>query len=342
VKKSNTGSTHCCRWLNTLLPVALLRNFVIRDELPAGMRCSEAPVVNLDAPPYSDAGFVPGGTITPTCTDNVVEWNFGDQRVTNGTVGDRYDFEIGFIARVENTTDTNDGNVISNGDPATVATASYIDETDNSVVLNFGQVDIQVTEPLIVLTKAFAVANADADDILTVTVTATNTGTTTAYNLRVLDNLDGLNLTYIGNVGGANPPDNVDTTTQGANQPIFSWNAPNGIDAGGSVSFTFEVQVDDVVQPQEILDNTIQADWTSLPGQTTALNSSGLIGTDGSATGMRIGALPNAGDALNDYETTAANQVTVPALTLTKTDLDPAVIPAIGERKTFQIDIVGE
>ena len=163
--------------LTTSLPVALLRDFVIRDELPAGIRCSEAPAVNLDAPPYSNAGFEPGGTITPTCTDNLVEWNFGDQRITNGTVGDRYDFEIGFIARVENTVANNDGDVISNGDPATVATASYIDEADNSVVLNFGQVDIQVTEPLIILTKTFSVANADADDILTVTVTAANTST---------------------------------------------------------------------------------------------------------------------------------------------------------------------
>ncbi len=51
--------------LNTLLPVALLRNFVIRDELPAGLRCSEAPVVDLNAPPYSAANFVPGGTFTP-------------------------------------------------------------------------------------------------------------------------------------------------------------------------------------------------------------------------------------------------------------------------------------
>ncbi|MGD8891385.1 MAG: hypothetical protein PVF94_00005 [Desulfobacterales bacterium] len=325
--------------LTTSLPVALLRNFVVRDELPTGLRCSEAPAVNLDAPPYSDAGFEPGGTITPTCTDNLVEWNFGNQRVTNGTVGDRYDFEIGFITRVENTANTNDGDVISNGDPATVATVSYIDEADNSVVLNFGQVDIQVTEPLIVLTKTFTVANADAADILTVTVTADNTGTATAYNLRVLDDLSGRNMTFLGNVGGNDPPDNIDTTTLGANKPIFSWNPPNGIDPGTSVSFTFDVRVDTVVQPLEVLDNTIQADWTSLPGQTTALNSTGVIGANGSETGMRIGALPNAGHAVNDYETNTENQVTVPAVTLTKTDLDPAVIPAIGERKTFQLDI---
>jgi len=327
--------------LNTLLPVALLRNFVIRDELPAGLGCSEAPTINLNAPPYAAANFVPGGIITPTCTDNLVEWNFGDQRVTTGTAGlaNRYDFEIGFIAQVENTAGNNDGDVISNGDPATIAYARYIDEVGNMVTQNFDQVDVQVREPLIDLTKGFAVANADAADILTVSVTATNNGTATAYNLRVLDDLTGRNLTFTGNVGGSDPPDTIDTTTLGANQPIFSWSGPNGIDPGNSISFTFDVRVDNAVQPEEILDNKIQADWTSLPGQTTALNSTGSIGANGSVTGMRIGALPNAGDPINDYETTGSDDTVVPAVVLTKTDLNPAVIPVIGVHKSFQIDI---
>ena len=78
--------------------------------------------------------------------------------MTNGSVGNRYDFEIGFIARVENTAVTNDADVLSNGDPATTATASYIDEGGNTVVLTFGQVDVLVREPRIDLTKALAVA----------------------------------------------------------------------------------------------------------------------------------------------------------------------------------------
>jgi len=325
--------------LNTLLPVALLRNFIIRDELPAGLRCVEAPAVNLNAPPYSAANFVPGGIITPTCNGDLVEWNFGDQRVTNGTVGDRYDFEIGFIARVENTASTNDGDVISNAHPATQATARYIDEAGNPVSHDFGQVDVVVREPRIQLTKSFPAATADAGDILAVTVTATNVGTATAYNLRVLDDLTGRNLTFTGDVGGANPPDTIDTTTLGANRPIFGWNPPNSIAPGASVSFTFDVRVDTAAQPQEALDNTLQADWTSLPGRSTALNSTGMIGADGSDSGMRNGALPNAGHAVNDYETDAGDQVAVPALTLVKTDLDPAMIPAIGAHKLFRIDI---
>ena len=127
--------------------------------------------------------------------------------------------------------------------------------------------------------QGFTVETADAADILTVTVTATNNGTATAYNLRVLDDLSGRNLTFTGNVGGSDPPDTIDTTL-GVNQPIFSWNPPNGIDPGDSISFTFDVRVDSIVQPEELLDNTIQADWTSLPGRDTALNSTGQIGEE--------------------------------------------------------------
>ncbi|MCW8859305.1 MAG: hypothetical protein OQK97_06340, partial [Deltaproteobacteria bacterium] len=325
--------------LNTLLPVALLRNFVIRDELPAGLRCSEAPAVNLSAAPYSDAGFDPGGEITPTCTADLVEWNFGNQRLTIGAAGNRYDFVINFIAQVDNSAVTNDGDIISNGHPATVTTAKYLDETDTEVTLEFGQVDIMVREPLIELTKTFNVADADAADTLTVTVNATNTGTATAYNLRVLDDLTGTKLSYAGNTSGTDPPDNVDITTLGANQPIFSWNAPNGIAVGASISFSFSVSIDNDVQPLEILANTIQANWTSLPSQATALNSTGDIGADGSDTGMRNGTLPNSAQAINDYETDAASQLTIFPVETAKTDLQPATIPTIGSHKKFRIDV---
>ena len=328
--------------LVTRLPVALLRNFVIRDELPAGIRCSEAPAINLNAAPYAAAGFVPGGIITPTCTSSLVEWNFGDQRVTQGTTGNYYDFAIRFIARVENSAANNNGGVIRNGGASTSVTARYVDQSSNPVTLTFGEFAIVVREPTIALTKAFSVVNADASDVLTVTVTATNTGTASAYNLRVLDDLAAVaNLTYLGNVSGLDPPDVVDTTL-GANRPIFQWNPANpdyAIAPGASIGFTFQVRVGAGVQPQEILDNTIQASWASLPGQNTALNSTGLIGADGSDTGLRNGALPNAGHPVNDHETTATASATVPALTTAKSDLAPATVPTIGAYKNFQIEI---
>ncbi|MCK7509896.1 MAG: DUF11 domain-containing protein [Desulfobacterales bacterium] len=331
--------------LVTRLPVALLRNFVIRDQLPAGIRCAEAPAINLNAAPYSAAGFVPGGVISPTCTSNLVEWNFGDQRVTQGTTNNYYDFAIRFIARVDNSATNNSGTLIRNGGAATSVTATYVDQAGSNVTLSFGESAIVVREPIIALTKTFAVASADAGDVLTVTVTARNIGTGTAYNLHVLDDLTGKKMTFLGGLGGSDPPDVVDTTTLGANRPIFRWNPTNpdfAIAPGATIRFTFQVQVDGVVQPQEVLDNTLHARWNSLPGQTTALNSTGLIGPDGSLTGLRNGELPNepVGDPINDYETTATASVTVPTVTVTKTELTPETVLPVGAHKHYQIEIL--
>lgn len=328
--------------LRAYLPVANLRSFVIQDHLPAGISCAEAPIIDLDAPPYSAAVFSPGGQFTPTCNATTVVWDFGDQELTvNATPGTLFEFPVNFIARVNNNAGNNEATVISNGNPATVTTVSYLDDALNLVILNFAQNDLVVREPVIALTKTMEAANADASDILTVTVTATNNGTATAYNLRVFDDLAAVaNLTYLGNVGGTDPPDNVDLVTFGANRPVFSWNSANpdfAIAPGATKSFTFEIQVDPPVQPLEILDNTIQADWTSLPSQNTALNSSGTIGVNGAADGMRNGALPNAGDPLNDYETTASAFATVPPIAVSKTDLNPAMATEIGAHKHFQI-----
>jgi uncharacterized repeat protein (TIGR01451 family)/fimbrial isopeptide formation D2 family protein len=329
--------------LRAFLPVANLRNFVIRDELPAGISCSEAPKVNLDAAPYSAAGFDPGGEITPTCTGNLVEWNFGNQELTTAPSNSLFEFPVTFIARVNNLASNVDTHVISNGNPATVARLTYVNDAGSTVTLNFGQVDLEVKEPQLSLIKSFAVANSDAGDVLTVTVRAINGGSASAYNLQVMDDLVGTNLTYLGNISGTDPPDVVDTTTLGADRPIFKWNPTNPdyqIPVGGVRTFTFDVRVNTAAQPHEILDNTVQASWTSLPLQTTALNSSGTIGTDGSADGMRNGVLPNnPTDTLNDYEAEASAQTEVLPLTINKTDLNPGLVPSIGARKHFQIEI---
>lgn len=324
--------------LTTLLPVARLANFVIRDELPPGLRCSDAPVINLNAPPYAAAGFQPGGTFTPICTDTVVEWNFGTQRITQGTTPDnRFPFSIRFITRVENSALTNDGAMLSNGTPATSVTARYVNEAGTPVELTFGQVDMLIREPRIALTKSFApIVNADAADELQVTVTATNNGTSPAYNLRVLDDLTPGVLTYVGNIGGTAPP-TVDTAVLGVSRPVFSWPSGYAIAPGATVTFTFVVRVVPTVQPHKVLANTIYGSWTSLPSRNTALNSAGQIGADGAVNGMRNGALPNAGDTINDYEARASASVTVPALAVTKADRNPALAPEIGTHKPFQI-----
>ncbi|WP_159435993.1 DUF11 domain-containing protein [Microbulbifer donghaiensis] len=334
--------------LTAQIPAAKLRNFVIRDELPAGMRCIEGQGVNLDAAPYNAAGFAPGGTFTPTCTstgsNDYIEWNFGDQELTT-VAGSLFEFPVEFIARIENSANTDDGDVIGNGGSYTTAQVSYIDELGNTVVVPFESHEVTVREPAIQLTKSMSAPTSDADDILTVTVTAENIGTANAYNLQVLDDLSGKKLTFLqaSGVAGTDPPNTIDTTTVGANAPIFSWNRSNAdytIAPGETKSFTFQVRVDEDVEPQEILDNTIQARWQSLPGRDVALNSGNNIGVDGADDGMRIGVLPNAGDPINNYETSASAQSTVLPLQFQKSDLDASVIPTIGAHKQFQLEIL--
>ncbi|WP_444933686.1 isopeptide-forming domain-containing fimbrial protein [Microbulbifer sp. JTAC008] len=331
--------------LTAQIPAAKLRDFVIRDELPAGMRCIEGETIDLSASPYDAAGFVPGGTFNATCTStgtaDYVEWDFGDQELTTVS-GSLFDFPVEFIARIENSSNTNDGDVLGNGGSHTTAQVTYVDESGAAVAVPFDAHEITVLEPQIQLTKSFAVTNSDADDILTVTVTAENIGSADAYNLQVLDDLTGSNLIYLGNVGGNDPPNNVDVTTVGTNAPIFSWNRSNSdytIAVGNTKTFTFEVQVEQGVEPHEILDNTVEARWQSLPGSDVALNSGNSIGIDGTADGMRIGVLPNVGDPINDYEITANAQTEVPSLALTKTDLGTSVVPTIGAHKQFQLEI---
>ncbi|WP_158078577.1 DUF11 domain-containing protein [Microbulbifer mangrovi] len=342
--------------LTAELPVAQLRALTVTDELPAGMMCADAPTIDLtnDAP-WSAAGFKRPdlsdvGDVTPICSDNQVQWSFGDVVLTNPSSDrdpNRFTFELKFIARVQNSADNNDTDSLINGVPATNATLEWRDEggTDNS--LDYGQVEVQVTEPLIALTKSWDAPSGDIDaaDTIIITLTATNNGTASAYNLRILDDLLDSEMTFVpGSVEGANVPDSVDTTTFGANQPVFVWNPENPLAPGDSREFTFEVTVDDSAQPHQQLENTAEAVWTSLPGQGTALNPAGQIGVDGAADGQRIGVLPHADDAINDYETNSETvDAIVAGLALLKEDVtENGTTPesrAIGAHRTFRLDI---
>ena len=324
--------------ITALLPVAQFRRLTIVDELPIGMRCSEAPVVNLDAEPFVSAGFEPGGTITPICLDGSVRWEFGDQRITIRSL-DRYEFPVSFIAQVLNVGSTNDGTSISNGVPATTTTISYINESGENISYDVSHVDIALTEPAVEFSASFDSVDHDAADIVTVTVTATNTGTATAYNLRILDDLSVTRFSYVGNLGGSNLPDHVDLTSFGPHQPVFEFTDVGGLAVGESYTFTYEVLIDTDVEPDDVLDNELQGVWTSLPGSDSVLNSLGQIGAAGEGTGMRNGVLPHVGDSINDYESSTSFALTLSAPDLSKADITSTLVPTIGVHKQFTLQV---
>jgi uncharacterized repeat protein (TIGR01451 family)/fimbrial isopeptide formation D2 family protein len=342
--------------LRANLPITKIGHFVIRNELPVGVRCKELQTVNLtlDAQ-YSGAGFSPGGApVSTICNDTVVEWDFGVQTLTVGplTAPYTYDFYVDFIARIENTANTNNNDLIVNGysatPPTTVAYVKYTDSSNVEVTKSFPKAEVRVQEPKITLTKVFSQSTADAADTITVTVSAANNtagNLATAYNLKVRDDFSSAtNLSYAGSITSVTGLSPTASTSGGVT--TFSWPAGNAIVFGETRSFSYKVVVATGVQPLEIISNNsinpMQAKWDSLPGSTTALNSSGSIAADGDENGLRNGVLPNVvAPPVNDYQTTPVTPptLTVPPISIIKTDESLGVIPAIGEYKNFKIVI---
>ena len=328
--------------LKFTVPLSELRDFSVEDNLPAGIECIEAQDIVLPAFPGQDPGFTPGGTFPATdCTADLVRWDlsiFGDQ-VLQGTGGtDQFEVQARFIARVQNTATNNNGDQVANGGTATSVVVNYRDNANAPISIAIAEARLTVQEPVLALSQTLDPVppntSADSDDVITVSVQLNNTGTSPAYNLELLAQLDA-DVSYVGNLGGANPPDSVDLTDPTA--PRFSYTS--ALNAGSSFTFTYQVQLANGLQPLQQIDNLVSASFSSLPNNSVALNTGGSIGADGAANGLRNGALPPAGDAVNDYEVQNNANLTIPAVSITKTDLNPTVVPTIGERKQFQLVI---
>lgn len=356
------------------VPAAELRNLTFRDELPDGLRCVEVEEVDLrDLDP--DAVWNPGaddGVTTPklgtSCDENVVEWRYGRQFLTDYDPAKYPEYDglfpivLTFVARVENSDVTFHGATLTN--PGGEAKMTYEDQNGvEQEPAHFDPITLNVLGPRVTLEKTFSAEKTDADDVITVNVVASNAdnedGTTTAiaYNLQVLDDLRNTKYRYV--EGSAEGPASlvVDYLNGDMNAPIFKFSdaseterhaMPYAIPEGQSVEFSFKVRVvgeaDDGIDvaPHEVLDNTIEARWQSLPHNTLALNSDGKIGADGDINGMRIGYLANKGEVINDYETNADDSTEVPGLNFTKADItgtEEADARAIGAHRKFALEI---
>jgi len=308
--------------LQFVVSPSTMNNWTITDTLPAGIMVIEADPIILAA------GFSPGGTVTPTISgDNqTVTWDLGNQALLGTSTDQTITAE--FTARIENLAANQAGALLTNTDAKT-----RHDDVDTL----FDDITVSVQESVVTATKNIVTpVSADAGDAIAVQVVLQNTGTAPAHNVRIQDNLvtPERHMAYIvGSQSGANPPDAIDTTTLDA--PIFIFNA---IPAAESRTFTFNVQAEADVEPHEVLDNTVRVVWQSLPGQNSALNATGLIGADGAADGMRNGDFSGDG-GLNDYETGDSADISVPAISFAKTDINPGVAPAVGTRKSYRVTI---
>jgi fimbrial isopeptide formation D2 family protein/uncharacterized repeat protein (TIGR01451 family) len=206
------------------------------------------------------------------------------------------------------------GDGVGTGEATVTATDANNDATSGTDTPALSQaVVLTVREPNISITKA---VTATTGAVVTYSVVLTNSGANaiTAFNARVVDALDGVNLTLVaGSVAFASGTASgiVDNTT-GNTVDIAVGTLP----AGGSVLISYQANVLTTPTGTTTLNNTVNATTTSLPGPLgtggswtgTAGTSSAVPGASGTGTGERTGA-DGVGGALNDYAATATQSL---------------------------------
>ncbi|WP_460731826.1 isopeptide-forming domain-containing fimbrial protein [Lysobacter tyrosinilyticus] len=336
--------------LTASLPVTRLRGLTITDNLPSGLSCADAPVVDLSSGVYAAAGFKrpdlsPVPPVTPTCSGTMVMWSFGDVVLTRADNGQNtFTFPLQFVARVDNTQPNQDGVTLYNGGTRNGGTIlRWQDAGGAEQTRTYGEVAVRVSEPQpFTATKVLSnvtpgkAANAPlaAGDIAQYVVTLRNGGSSTAYDLNIVDTPAAeLRLSSgvapTATIGGAPVAGFVATPAGAPNGPLV-WGRGNNdgsldLPAGATLVLRYRMQVATAPAAGTSIINTIVADWTSL---------------DGASIHERTGAdAPNAA-ALNNYFIEArevGNPDPSPTVALAKAITQPTA--AIGEAFAYRITV---
>ncbi|MBN2388221.1 MAG: sortase, partial [Anaerolineales bacterium] len=258
--------------------------------------------------------------------------------------GDQEFVVIEFNALVDNTsTGSNDAGDERGNDFDVFIGGSLIGSTSTSA-------PVRIAEPSITdLTKTAVPASGDAGDQITYQLTFSNSNgvdNTTAFDVHISDRVPD-RLTF--NAGSLNVSSTGNCATGISDNTV----APDVdiriavVPAGCSVTVTYTATLDDTVTPEEVLTNTANITYTSLPGSGTPLgpdNQTGSItpGASGTDTGARNGSLPPI-VAPNDYQDQAIANLTVSQAVITKQITTTSAVHttgsdvAIGEEITYAI-----
>ncbi|HED34130.1 MAG TPA: DUF11 domain-containing protein [Gammaproteobacteria bacterium] len=336
------------------LPVSTLKNFTIQDVLPAGLSCIEAGnmfLPTLGQVPAGEPYFLPGGTYPATGCDaatNTPTWvSTVDQLlvVPVAPFNRSFNLRIPFIARLDNNPALIAGGALVNGGGSTAVNVSFLDQGNNLVFVPLGAATVDIKEPNIQFTirsgtlnptpppLVNAITSADASDIYTVEVVIDNNSpvpanVSPAYNLQIVADFSATpGATFVaGSLGAANFT--FDPIASSPTQIVLDYNLPK-LDPAGNETISFQIALPDNVQPHDILQTALTANYSSLASNAVALNATGLIGADNAPDGMRL------------YSTTQTDTTaSVPGLINSKIEAplsDP--VPTIGARKRFQLQI---
>jgi fimbrial isopeptide formation D2 family protein/uncharacterized repeat protein (TIGR01451 family) len=364
------------------LPEGSLTDLQIHDVLPTGLTFIDDGTATVSF--ISDGVGITSSTVTSgVLPDDAVSRNSGSENDNYDTGRDVY-FKLGDIDN--NDRDTNieyaviEFNVLVDNNNASAGSRNDTGESrfnDVRVRTNGAQIydmpngnrpRIIIAEPLVQnIDKSGSITTGDAGDSITYTVTfdvASGNNQSDAFNVRLFDTLPSdMTLGSITSVTIDGVAASFTDSTSGNTIDILL----DRVNTGQAVEVVYTATIDLTVSPEDVLANTAQVTWSSLPGASGTANGSGgnTTGSDlatlnglnngdmtydtatGSLHGQRDGS-DGSGNNPNDYATSDSHSVTIDGVTtftktLVSTEIDDAFNglndAVIGELVTYRLQV---
>ena len=293
--------------IEVALPEGSLTNLQIHDVLPTGLTFIDDGTATVSF--VSDGVGITSSAVTSgVLPDSSISRNTGNDNDNFDTGRDVF-FKLGDIDN--NDRDTNieyaviEFNVLvdnNNGTRNDAGESRFNDvrvRTNGSQIYDLPQADrprVIIAEPLVEnIDKAGSITTGDAGDSITYTVTfdvATGNNRSDAFDVRLFDTLPSdLTLSSIASVTIDGVAASFTDNTSGNTIDILL----DRVNQGQSVEVVYTATIDLTVSPEDVLANTAQVTWSSLPGD---------FGTSGNATGSDLASLNGLDTGNLTYDTT--------------------------------------
>ena len=243
-----------------------------------------------------------------------------DVTVTNDSSQD-YEYRLSFQAKVLNIEAVSNGNSLN----------SDFSYSYNGKQL-FDSVNLTVREPELELSKAFENVSGEnsyqAGETVEYTITINHTASSTAaaYDL-VVEDIIPAGMTYVSGSMTTTADVSLINTADSSGQEL-SWTIEELVqsyDSSTPLELTYQITIDDSVEPAEVLTNAAELSWTSHPDDTSANPD------------QRTG---KADDSLNDYIQTTETDLTINNdLNITKSIIGGETDYAVGDTVSYRVTI---
>jgi fimbrial isopeptide formation D2 family protein/uncharacterized repeat protein (TIGR01451 family) len=333
--------------LTVSFPEGTTPNAVILDTLDNGLA-----FVGQTSATLNDVSASSGTSPTVSNDGRTVRWDFGtvtDTNLANDTDGS---ITIEYQAVVMNVSGNQAGTSLDN-------TAVFSWNNDSDTELTRDAADVTVREPQVDVTKTVQVnppsgsTTGDAGDPVRYTIVIENTGNYDAFDVTFVDDLPTLtsgasailspSFSVVDTLGAGTQLAASDFTLSGNDASGYSLTLNGGVDldllkSDGSrtITITIDGTLTSTVGPNQVINNTANAQWTSLDGDVTSRTT---FASDDS--GERDGVNP--ADDTHDYDNagTASLSINPPVFTKSLFSTDQTETSGtdvtIGERVTYAL-----